>query len=580
MVSAWIEHVKDFREKNPSVSYKEALKQAKASYSKVLKNSKPSRPKSSDSSKPERIGSGIAENVYLASLKKMGVTKGLDKRFKGELHAPLLLEDGTLAVGNYIGPQTEIKKRVARGDKGITGVDELSRRHDALYSLAKSKKDIRDADIDFLNIIKRKAVRDNPMNLKTGKTGIASKFAAESIVGVRFPTNSELSANDPNDPMLLQVVADTDKTFGVTKKGSGARSVSGGCGRCASRASVSKKRVGGGLRLSGEGLKLSGEGLKLGKVLNSSKPSSGEGILDQLQKMVDWIFGSNKKGAKQERQQESKPEPVKETCKQILEKYGIVDKKTFRKWALKHHPDKQAKDPETQAAANELFAHIKNCMESEQVGQGFSLANFKKAVDKYGKISKDLGVKPEDAIKDIKAKAKEKGLSFGSGQSGSGFWDFLSVLSVLPIPFISDVARTISLVATPIRVATGSFTPALDGMVTDTMKEIASIFPKELQDTLFKPASAFAESVGFGLKQAGQGSGVTPMQKVQALYAMVKKIDDAAPKILKLEPKTRDKMINMRKKTKDVADYIMGKLGATAVSMPDPYAESAYSRAH
>ena len=70
------------------------------------------------------------------------------------------------------------------------------------------------------------------------------------------------------------------------------------------------------------------------------------------------------------------------------------------------------------------------------------------------------------------------------------------------------------------------------------------------------------------------------MQKVQALYAMVKKIDDAKDKILRLEPKTRDKMINMRTKIKDVADYIMVKLGSPVVPMPNPYSSSSYSRDH
>ena len=467
-----------------------------------------------------QYGNGIfgdlSDKIYMTTMKKAGV-KGLNRLEKGEKHAPLLMPDGSLEIGNYIGPGTQAPKRAARGDRGMTPVDDLAMRHDALYSLAKTKKDIRLADEDFLRILKRGVVKDHPMNLRTGELGIASKYAAETRTGVKFPSDKELKMNNANDPNLLNIVRMTDKMFGV---------------------------------------------------------QSGQGIMDVLQNIINWLFGS--KSGKIPAY-DIPEEPVKNRCKELLAEHGIVDSRSFKRWALRNHPDKVPDDRKDEAT--ELFKEIKNCMESEQVGQGFSLANFKKAVDKYGKISKDLGIKPEDGLNVIKAKAKERGLSFGSGQSGSGFWDFLSVLSVLPIPFISDVARTISLVATPIRVSTGTFTPALDGMVTDTMKEIASIFPKEIQETILKPASAFAESVGFGLKQTGSGE-VTPMQKVQALYAMVKKIDDAKDKILKLEPKTRDKMINMRKKTKDVADYIMVKLGVPAVSMPNPYAESAYSRAH
>jgi hypothetical protein len=53
----------------------------------------------------------------------------------------------------------------------------------------------------------------------------------------------------------------------------------------------------------------------------------------------------------------------------MLEKHGIIDRRSFKRWALKNHPDKVSKDMENEAT--ELFKAIKNCMESEQVGQGF-----------------------------------------------------------------------------------------------------------------------------------------------------------------------------------------------------------------
>ena len=387
-------------------------------------------------------GSGFADKIYKASMKNV---RGVENLFPGEKHAPLLMPDGKTTVGNFIGPGTKAVERIHRGDRGITPVDDLAMRHDALYSLAKTKKDIRDADRDFLNILKKGVVKDKSINIMTGQKGISSKYKAETLTGVRFPTKKELDANDPNDEKLLDVVRMTDKMYGV---------------------------------------------------------QSGKGFFSD----------------------------------------------DFVRRAVEHGKRKKAM----------------------QYGNG-----FRDLFTKYHKISKNLGVKPEDVIKQIKEKAKEKGLIQGSGavQSGDGFWDFLSVLSVLPIPFFSDVARTVSLIATPIRVAVGDFTPALDGIVTDTMKEITAIFPKSIQETILNPSIGLAESVGFGLKRSGEGlkrSGEglyqdggrapTPMEKVKLLYHIHKKVNEVKDKINKLPPEQAKKVLDMGRKSKEVADYVMKQM--------------------
>jgi hypothetical protein len=76
--------------------------------------------------------------------------------FAGEKHL-LIPTDWGPTRGNYIGPGTHLDERLARGDIGVdgpNGVDVAARTHDILYSLAKSVKDIRDADnrlIDDIN---------------------------------------------------------------------------------------------------------------------------------------------------------------------------------------------------------------------------------------------------------------------------------------------------------------------------------------------------------------------------------------------------------------------------------------------
>jgi hypothetical protein len=162
-------------------------------------------------------GAGFSDSVYKKTLKKFNA-RGADELYPGEKHAPLLMPDGKYTVGNYIGPGTEAVKRIKRGDRGITPVDNLARRHDAMYSLAKSKKDIRKADEDFLKILKSGVVKDHPYNLKTGELGIASKYALERITGVKFPTNKELKANDNTNQDLIDVILERNnrgKVFGM-----------------------------------------------------------------------------------------------------------------------------------------------------------------------------------------------------------------------------------------------------------------------------------------------------------------------------------------------------------------------------
>jgi len=258
-----------------------------------------------------QYGNGIfgdlSDKIYMTTMKKAGV-KGMNRLYPGEKHAPLVMPDGSLEIGNYIGPGTQAAKRAARGDRGMTPVDDLAMRHDALYSLAKTKKDIRLADEDFLRILKSGVVKDHPMNLRTGELGIASKYAAESRTGVKFPSDKELKMNNSNDSNLLNIVRMTDKMYGI---------------------------------------------------------QSGQGIMDVLQNIINWLFGS-KSGKVPV--YDIPEEPVKNKCKELLSEHGIVDSRSFKRWALRNHPDKVPDDRKDEAT--ELFKEIKNCMESEQVGDG------------------------------------------------------------------------------------------------------------------------------------------------------------------------------------------------------------------
>ena len=97
--------------------------------------------------------------------------------FPGEQHAILKLPNGKNGVANYMGPGTEVVKRVKRKDPGRTPADYIAKAHDLRYSLAKNTDDIRDADVKMVQALNR--TKDAPRNIMLGKRLIQAKMAAE-----------------------------------------------------------------------------------------------------------------------------------------------------------------------------------------------------------------------------------------------------------------------------------------------------------------------------------------------------------------------------------------------------------------
>jgi hypothetical protein len=109
--------------------------------------------------------------------------------YAGEQHAILQLPNGKYGVGNYIGPGTQVIKRVARGDPGRTPVDVASMRHDIDYTIGATKKTKseqlkagREADIRMVKTIKKIEANktDNKKNILMGKA-IMAKMKAEDL---------------------------------------------------------------------------------------------------------------------------------------------------------------------------------------------------------------------------------------------------------------------------------------------------------------------------------------------------------------------------------------------------------------
>jgi hypothetical protein len=66
--------------------------------------------------------------------------------FQGEKHALLKLPNGKMGIGSFIGPGTQLVKRLKRGDPPRTEVDKVAKGHDIRYGLANNLNDIRNAD--------------------------------------------------------------------------------------------------------------------------------------------------------------------------------------------------------------------------------------------------------------------------------------------------------------------------------------------------------------------------------------------------------------------------------------------------
>jgi hypothetical protein len=135
-------------------------------------------------------GKGLTKDLARIAKAKMS----MKPRFKGEAHSPLILKDGKLRLGEYIGPGTNILKRVELLEKGnrdvkpVTIVDKVAEIHDIDYQLAsdsKTKKEqlakVRKADLDMLKRLKaiKKKKLDKTANILLGEKGIGAKVGIE-----------------------------------------------------------------------------------------------------------------------------------------------------------------------------------------------------------------------------------------------------------------------------------------------------------------------------------------------------------------------------------------------------------------
>lgn len=127
----WQEHLKQFRKNNPSLTYRESLKQASLTYKK-------------------KKGGDLYDSV----INKVVSTKK-NKLLPGEKHGLIKTKDGSINPAVFMGPGTNLAVRIPRKDVPLSYVDKISKTHDLRYSLATSKDDVRNADLKMLSSLSK-----------------------------------------------------------------------------------------------------------------------------------------------------------------------------------------------------------------------------------------------------------------------------------------------------------------------------------------------------------------------------------------------------------------------------------------
>ena len=126
--------------------------------------------------------------------------------FAGELHAVLKLPNGLYGTANFMGPGTQVVKRVKRGDRPRTVADKVAEAHDIRYSLTDSQSDVQRADkmmIDRLQEALKKR-EDNTTNINLGLRPIQAKYMAEKHGLISPGTFAKFGIEkDPADRALL-----------------------------------------------------------------------------------------------------------------------------------------------------------------------------------------------------------------------------------------------------------------------------------------------------------------------------------------------------------------------------------------
>ena len=133
--------------------------------------------------------------------------------YPGEKHAILKLPNKKYGVANWMGPGTQVVKRLERKDPPRTAADLVAERHDIDYALAKGEKTkedqlkkVREADKRMVKSLKKieKEGADDPKNIFIGMRFVQAKILAEDLMILdKSKFTGEIGVVEPKDKALL-----------------------------------------------------------------------------------------------------------------------------------------------------------------------------------------------------------------------------------------------------------------------------------------------------------------------------------------------------------------------------------------
>jgi hypothetical protein len=143
--------------------------------------------------------------------------------------------------------------------------------------------------------------------------------------------------------------------------------------------------------------------------------------------------------------------------------------------------------------------------------------------------------------KNLKERGQRARERFGFGYNemeGGSFWDTLvDIVSVLPIPIVSDAARTIKMVKTAVSTAKGEEpVKAFGGVISDVVDAVDQVMPAPLKEFTTTPAKQYSELYGYGA--------VSPDDRTKIVKVGLQHLDDTLG-LVKLDKIPRKKALQI-----------------------------------
>lgn len=145
-------------------------------------------------------------DIVTSSVKNLlpKMDKNARRQYPGEHHALLKLPNGRMGFANYMGPGTEIVKRIKKGDPARTPSDKAAQAHDIRYTLNPTNQ--READEKMLDTLQniRNSHADSEFNILLAETAIRAKMLSEDKICINpYGCDEDYVVSEDEKQLLL-----------------------------------------------------------------------------------------------------------------------------------------------------------------------------------------------------------------------------------------------------------------------------------------------------------------------------------------------------------------------------------------